>query len=171
MTLIIAHRANLSGPDDTRENSLQAIRACLDLGLDVEIDVQAIHAEALVLGHSPLRPQDVHRVPLRLVRNQRVWCHAKNLQAMHGLLAIKAKHCFLHDSDDAALASSGQLWTARYPQVLLEDGLLGGPVADSLLGRLVSVELGRPNPAFDYSKLHGICTDYPLEWQRTLSKV
>ena len=38
---IIAHRANLSGPNSKNENKLSSIKKCIDLGYDVEIDIRS----------------------------------------------------------------------------------------------------------------------------------
>ena len=39
---IIAHRANLNGPNINDENQISSINKCIDLGFDVEIDVRLV---------------------------------------------------------------------------------------------------------------------------------
>ena len=47
---IIAHRANLNGPNLNDENQISSINKCIDLGFDVEIDVRLVKGK-LYLGH------------------------------------------------------------------------------------------------------------------------
>ena len=51
---IIAHRANLSGPDEYRENRISAIEECISLGYDVEIDLRESEGQ-FYLGHDNIQ--------------------------------------------------------------------------------------------------------------------
>ena len=46
---IIAHRANLDGPNSRNENQISSINNCLDLGFDVEIDIRLLDGK-IILG-------------------------------------------------------------------------------------------------------------------------
>ncbi|NBO78762.1 MAG: hypothetical protein EBV27_03855 [Actinobacteria bacterium] len=47
---IIAHRANINGPDKDNENSPAQILRAIDSGFDVEIDVRIVDGQIL-FGH------------------------------------------------------------------------------------------------------------------------
>jgi hypothetical protein len=100
----ILHRGLKAGPDRTLENREELLRARLEEGWDVEIDVW-FHEGAWWLGH------DAPTVLLRdlaLLVHPRVWVHCKNLAA---LIQIPAEaHCFSHDLDPAVLTSWGWIW-------------------------------------------------------------
>src|SRR5687768_2355781 len=50
---ILAHRANVAGPDLATENSLGAFRAALSRGWGLEIDVRHVDAGGLYISHDP----------------------------------------------------------------------------------------------------------------------
>ena len=106
--ILIAHRGNLNGPDPLNENSLDKIKYALSEGYDAEIDVWSING-VYFLGHDgPL-----HKLNEReFLKNSKLWCHAKNLEALERLLEDNC-HCFWHQSDDFTLTSKGYIWT--YP--------------------------------------------------------
>jgi len=103
--ILISHRGNLKGPDSLKENHPDYINLAIKLEYDVEIDVW--HKENLFyLGHD--EPQ--YEVKKEYLKNERLWCHAKNLDALNQLLKIGA-HCFWHENDKATLTSKGYIWT------------------------------------------------------------
>jgi len=105
---VIAHRANVNGPCEKSENSLQAIEEALNLGFDIELDVWSIGGKLHLSHWYP----DVsgQSVPEHLLRDNRVWWHAKNLEALRDLLGISA-HVFWHEADDYTLTNRGFIWT------------------------------------------------------------
>ena len=54
---IIAHRANIAGPNQNKENSINNIFQCIDSNFDVEIDIRVIK-EKIYLGHD--KPEKVY---------------------------------------------------------------------------------------------------------------
>lgn len=60
------------------------------------------------LGHD--KPQ--YKINKKFLLNKKLWCHAKNMEALVYLKKIKANF-FWHQNDDFTLTSSGYIWT--YP--------------------------------------------------------
>lgn len=104
---LISHRGNLNGKQKENENNPLYITEALNKGFNVEIDVWNIDGQWL-LGHD--FPQ--FRINLSFLHDSRLWCHAKNLQAMSNLVENKI-HCFWHESDKTTLTTKNFLWT--YP--------------------------------------------------------
>jgi glycerophosphoryl diester phosphodiesterase len=50
---VIAHRANVDGPSPAAENSLAAIRSCLERGWSVETDIRRDPAGEFYIAHDP----------------------------------------------------------------------------------------------------------------------
>jgi len=140
---IISHRGNLTGPSYT-ENTLNSIRAALDAGFDVEVDIWR-KDDSLWLGHD--FPQ-YYFLDQDLLNDKRIWFHAKNLSALHYMSLYHPKsNFFWHQNDDYTLTSSGKIWT--YP-------------GKSICGESIIVALDhhRIDSAMQYP-IYGICTDDP----------
>ena len=105
--ILISHRGNIDGKKPLLENSPPYIEKALKKGFDVEIDVW-YHSNQWFLGHD--EPQ--HLVKSDFLTNDKLWCHAKNLQALEQLVKLGA-HCFWHQEDDYTLTSRGVIWA--YP--------------------------------------------------------
>jgi len=140
--IFIAHRGNLNGPSPL-ENRPDYLRRALDQGFDVEADVWWDGRHGFYLGHD--EPQ--YAADVGFLINPSIWCHAKNLKALHELLKIGA-HCFFHDNDDATLTSRGYVWT--YP---------GRELGEQSICVLPKIEIEEVNYG-DLTKYAGICTDY-----------
>lgn len=103
----IAHRGNLEGPNQRFENEPSYIVEALKEGFDVEVDVWLME-DKLYLGHDI--PE--YLVGLNFLKNDKFWCHCKNIEALQFLMKNNVR-CFFHDTDDATLTSDGYIWT--YP--------------------------------------------------------
>ncbi len=139
---IIAHRANLNGPDTKGENSLEAIDKCFDLGFEVELDIWLVEKKLILSHHFP--QSDEAFACDDLLANPQVWWHAKNVEAFLHLQG-QVNHLFWHQNDDFALTTSGYLWT--YP---------GQKLTEKSIQVLPEVSLQK-TPSFVF----GVCTDYP----------
>ncbi len=105
--ILISHRGNLNGKS-SYENHPEYIQEALSQDFDVEIDVWYIDGEYW-LGHdNPQYPVDKH-----YLENPKLWCHAKNIDALNIMIRNKTIHCFWHQEDDVTLTSKNYLWT--YP--------------------------------------------------------
>jgi hypothetical protein len=103
----IAHRGNLQGSNQRFENEPSYIIEALKEGFDVEVDVWLME-DRLYLGHDI--PE--YLVGLNFLKNDKFWCHCKNIEALQFLMKNNIR-CFFHDTDDATLTSDGYIWT--YP--------------------------------------------------------
>lgn len=103
----ISHRGNIKGPNQRYENHPSYVVEALKEGFDVEIDVWLIENK-LYLGHD--MPE--HLVDLNFLKNDKFWCHCKNIEALQFLMKNNVR-CFFHNTDDATLTSDGYIWT--YP--------------------------------------------------------
>ena len=103
----ISHRGNISGQNKESENRPEYIRAALEKGFEVEIDVRFKDSQ-FYLGHDFAE----YKVESSFLLNEKLWCHAKDIEAMNSLKKINA-HYFWHQDDDVTLTSKGYFWT--YP--------------------------------------------------------
>ena len=131
---LISHRGNINGKCD-EENHPDHIDMALAQGFDVEIDVWKVLDE-YYLGHD--EPQ--YKVNMKFLKNEKLWCHAKNIEALYGMNK-EGVHCFWHQTDDVTLTSKGYLWT--YPNKDLTQGSIA--------------VLPKAKPKIDVA---GICSDY-----------
>jgi len=141
--IVISHRANLEGPS-SKENSIENIYTCLARGIDVEIDVWWKDGN-FFLGHD--QPETL-LLSQKLLLEQGVWCHAKNLEAAEKLRDINA-HYFWHQEDDFTITSRGFFWT--YP---------GRKLGSNSIAVLPELDLDNEN----FHLALGVCTDYPLRY-------
>lgn len=134
--VLIAHRGNVSGRNPEKENNPLYVKSALNQGFDAEIDVW-VNDEKYYLGHD----EPVYSVEESFLANEKIWCHAKNIQALSKMLTNNKIHCFWHQSDDVTLTSNGFIWT--YP---------GKPLTEKSICVL-------PDPEEIVSKCYGICSD------------
>ena len=140
--ILISHRGNINGKDEDRENHPEYIQEALDKGYNVEIDVWDIFG-SYFLGHD--NPE--YLVKKEFLNNDKLWCHAKNIEALESMLKDNI-HCFWHQEDDVTLTSKGYMWT--YPGKKLTTNSIA-----------VLPELNNQNP----KKALGICSDYVVNYK------
>jgi len=139
---IIAHRANLNGPNISTENSIPAINIALYHGFDVEIDVWYKNNK-WYLGHD--KPK--YLINKSFLQNNKLWCHAKNLDALNLMIKNKKIHSFWHQNDDFTLTSKNYIWTYPHKET-----------TDNSVIVLINKKHKMPKKCF------GICTDFPLSY-------
>lgn len=148
--IIISHRANID--DDTQntlENSPHQIMRCLNEGFDVEIDVWRIDNQ-MFLGHDS--PQ--YKIDYNFLENKKLWCHAKNHEALMVMTHNHKINCFWHDTDKYTLTSRGFVWV--YPNVELPKNS-------------VAVMPEKTNYSIDdLKKCYAVCTDRPYYYKTLL---
>ena len=105
--ILISHRGNLVGQNKSYENNPDYILKAIQQGYEVEIDVRRVSGEWF-LGHD--KPE--YLIKEDFLKNDKLWCHAKNPQALQELLLLGVK-CFWHQEDSYTLTSNGYIWT--YP--------------------------------------------------------
>ena len=149
---IIAHRANLEGPDKYLENTISQIEKCIKLGFDVECDLRFIDGEYL-LGHD----EGIHTIDINDLKKyaDSLWIHCKNLQALEMLSQgnnQKILNFFWHQTDMYTLTSKGFIWS--FP---------GNKLSPNCVQVMPELNMEvRDIKHLDKSKIYGICTDYPI---------
>jgi hypothetical protein len=141
--ILISHRGNLNGKIPEYENNPLYIDRALGKGYDVEIDVW-FRDNIFFLGHD----YPTYRVEVDYLRNKKLWCHAKNINALNMMLDNDI-HCFWHQEDDVTLTSCGFMWT--YP---------GKQLTSKSICVLPEKNNQIPKKAF------GICSDYVVYYKR-----
>lgn len=140
--IFIAHRGNLDGPNLELENNPSYLLKALDSNFYVETDVWLIDNK-LMLGHD--KPQ--YETTIEFLENDKIFCHAKNIQALNYLITNKKIHCFFHDKDDYTITSKNLIWS--YP-------------GKQLTQNTICVMPERVNQLL--VNCYGICTDYPIKY-------
>ncbi len=141
---LISHRGNIDGPDHDMENNPSYVISAIEAGYDVEVDVWQTE-NGTFLGHDG--PQ--YLISKELLLQNKIWCHAKNIEAIVELQRIGA-HYFWHQKDDITLTSKNYIWT--YPGVPLTNNSICvmpesyGPLEKDLIG------------------IKGICSDHIVNY-------
>ena len=151
--LYIAHRGNLYGPNISCENEPSYIQNALDLGYDVEIDVW-VKEFKIYLGHD--QPQ--YEINIDFLKNNKLWCHAKNFDALNLMYENRATiHYFSHDLDSHILTSKNIIWA--YP-------------GKEINNNTVCVMPERTDDIYTEQQLkscYGICSDYVGHYKKKLT--
>lgn len=140
--LIISHRGNVTGPNSKFENQPFYIQDALAMNVDVEVDVWNID-NIWYLGHD--NPE--YPTTMNFLNNDKLWCHAKNSDALFKLKQNNVKNYFWHRNDDFTLTSSGYIWTYPNRDICSESILVINYRAN------ISEFIG-----------YGICTDYTSDF-------
>jgi hypothetical protein len=146
---IISHRGNLWGAFTPKlENSIEYINKAMLEGFDVEVDVwYNLDKESFFLGHDT----PTHHIDSSFLVDQRLWCHAKNIEAMNHLLSMGA-NCFWHENDKCTMTSKGVLWC--FPKIWSPMG--------------ITVVFDSPSKECLSRDIFGICVNDPCEWRKLL---
>lgn len=142
---LIAHRGNMCGKTKW-ENHPDYLLEALQAGFDIEVDVWIDDSQqyepynGLYLGHDT----PTYKIDVDFLKNDKIWVHAKNHQALQFLLENNV-HCFWHENDDHTLTSKGYIWT--YP---------GKPVTQ----KSVIVKLEKDSYKLFENRCSGYCSDY-----------
>lgn len=137
--LIISHRGNINGVDKSLENNPVHINNLLKSNIHVEIDVWFKDGN-ISLGHD--EPQYV--VNFEFLKQNGLWCHAKNLDALYYMIQNNIENYFWHQEDFFTLTSSKYIWT--YPTNLVTD-------------KSIIVDLSKNWKNKNYNSF-GVCVDY-----------
>lgn len=105
---LIAHRGNVLGRNEEKENSQAYLQAALDAEYDVEIDVWVTETDDIYGGHD----EPTHELQWDfLVHNSDfIWLHAKNFRALDFFTKDRGFNVFWHDGDDYTVTSRGYIW-------------------------------------------------------------
>lgn len=108
--ILISHRGNIDGKIPSKENEPFYIKDAIHLGYDVEVDVWYSN-NTFWLGHD--NPEYQIGLYFLLENADKLWCHAKNIEAIVEMKKEKTINCFWHQEDDITLTSKGYIWA--YP--------------------------------------------------------
>ena len=139
---LIAHRGLTNGPNIQIENRPDTIHKALSQGYDVEIDLWAVDNK-LYLGHD----SPTYEIPHDFLVTDRLWIHAKNLQALTYLSQTNFVY-FWHQNDDYTLTSNGYIWTYIGKELSNRSIMLLPEVHDTQLNNARNVDC------------YAICSDY-----------
>lgn len=147
----IAHRGNINGPIESRENKPTYIDLAISKGYDVEIDIWFIN-DKFFLGHD--KPQYEINIDWIDDRSHKLWIHCKNIEA----LSFFNKHdydinYFWHETDTVVLTSKRYIWAYPGKQ----------PIKNSIA---VAPEINND----DTSQCLGICSDYIKNYKNEKNK-
>ena len=104
---LISHRGNIDGRRPDLENNPDYILKAIDKGYDCEIDVWLLK-NTIYLGHDKIKKK-MFEVPFKFLKNKKLWCHAKNIEALD-LMKKNNIHCFWHEDDLVTITSKGWVW-------------------------------------------------------------
>jgi hypothetical protein len=137
--ILISHRGNINGKDPDKENNPDYIISAISKGFEVEVDVW--YDEGFYLGHDgPEYKVDTQFLDFY---SDKLWCHAKNIEAVVEMRTNSKIHYFWHQEDDITLTSQGYIWA--YPGKQPIKGSIA--VMPYIYGD-------------DVSKCIGVCSDY-----------
>ncbi len=109
--ILISHRGNINGKDESKENKPSYIVDAIRKGYNLEVDFWYDNGK-FVLGHD--EPQ--YSIPLDFIENyyRYLWIHCKNHDALSKLVEIDRGgvyfNYFWHDTDDVIITSKGYMW-------------------------------------------------------------
>lgn len=108
MTILIAHRGNITGPEPENENTMRHITRALDAGYHAEVDVWVLDKQ-IFLGHNI--PSQKVTLSTLLTMKDKLWVHAKNYEALQYLRYDF--NTFYHNDDLYTLTSHNHVWSHK----------------------------------------------------------
>jgi len=164
---IISHRANLDGPNPNTENTLDSIQKCIELEIDMELDIWYVNNK-FYLGHDS--PCIEFNPFIFDFKKSNVWFHCKTIETLDKLFTntfwyrqnyANQYTFFYHNTDAVTLTSALEFWT--YP-------------GEKLCHRSIAVMpdytsheyQGKVCKLLSTNEIKGICTDYVHEWKEKL---
>ena len=146
--ILISHRGNINGKDESKENKPSYIVDAIRKGYNVEVDFWYDNGK-FVLGHD--EPQ--YSIPIDFIENyyRYLWIHCKNHDALSKLVEIDRGgvyfNYFWHDTDDVIITSKGYMWAN--PGIYIEGSIAVMPEykKDKIEGRL------------------GVCSDFIINYE------
>lgn len=144
--ILISHRGNINGKNIPLENNPDYIKDAIHLGYDVEVDIWYSN-NTFWLGHD--NPKYQIGLYFLLENSDKLWCHAKNIEAIIEMKKEKDINCFWHQKDDITLTSKGYVWAYPGKQ----------PIKNSIA---VLPEIYQDN----LDVCRGVCSDYVENYKK-----
>lgn len=146
---IISHRGNINGINKKLENSPQYIQNALNLNFDVEIDVWHVNGY-FYLGHD----EPVYKIDVDLLKEDRLWIHTKNREALSEMQTLKDVKYFWHENDNYTFTNTGLIWA-----------LVGSKLIENCICVLPEITFNG-----NINKCYAICTDHPIKFKQKLRR-
>jgi hypothetical protein len=122
--LYISNRGNINGPDLGNENNPVYVKATLDRGYHVVVDVWIVQQkEGLQLALGELQPQ--YPVTIELLKNPKIIARVNNLTAFQ-ILLDNGVHV-VGNSRDFCLTSRGLIWTPPGSRIVTVKSVMNMP--------------------------------------------
>jgi hypothetical protein len=161
MNKLISHRANLNGPNEIKENTLESILYCLEkTNYDVEIDIRYIE-NTIQIGHD-LPSKEIlttfYFLNIFTKYKDRLWIHCKNIEAMIFFSEIKTKfNYFGHSNDEFVITSFGYIFTR--PNIINKNAVVVMPeiICDNIID--------------SHFECIAILTDYPIKYETRYNSI
>lgn len=141
--ILISHRGNIDGCDESKENSPSYIDDAIKLGFDVEVDVWNLYGD-LYLGHDS--PQYKIELEWLINRKNNLWIHTKNYKSMCSIVDTELRF-FFHEKESHTIIYNTKLFWSHN---LNEAGI------KSIIPLLSKNDIEN----FDGKKVFGICSDF-----------
>ena len=138
-----SHRGNVDCSYHQEENSQDYIQKAINLGYDVEIDVRKIN-DKLFLGHDT--PDYEVSIEWLLERNNKLWIHTKNFEALSFLIDFNLKTFYHQKENHTIINSCNLIWSHE----------LSESNEKSIIPLLSLEDINN----FDNKKVYGICSDF-----------
>lgn len=180
MTEIIAHRGLLNGPNIDKENKLDSIYECLDLGFSVEIDLWAtvlndsskkLSEPIFEFGHNygqyEVSLEDLFK--LTNLYGRKLYFHCKSTETLNIVInnwdIFQQSDFFMHNEDVAVLTKNWKIWTYPGWTGLYENSIAVLPerCEDSYNKQVISL--------MKEKKIRGVCTDFPIKYREKINEV
>lgn len=145
--IFIAHRGNIYGPTE-EENKPEYVQEALKAGFHAEVDVWLSDDDEYWLGHDV--PQ--YKVPFQFLVDNRIWCHAKDIDTFMDLAQHSQIQAFYQNDDLISLTTNGYFWCHQ--------------AAPKYGPRSIITFLGI---AGSYTNTYAICSDYCFPSQVSLN--
>lgn len=142
--LLISHRGNLSGPNESLENNPEHLEHVMQK-YSVEVDLR-VHKNKLYLGHDECQYEIKYDW---LFKNYPLlWIHCKNVEALEYCSKTVFLHYFWHNTDDYTITNKNVIWAYPGKRKVNEFTILVMPEQHWSEKEILSFEP------------YGICSDY-----------
>jgi glycerophosphoryl diester phosphodiesterase len=153
---IISHRGYLNGSDSIKENSIQSVNECIELGFDIEIDIR-LNSNNLFLGHD-IEKNNIS-VKWLIQRKDFLWIHCKSFETLNFFIKENLDlNFFWHEKDAFTITSKNFIWA--YPSK---------EIFKNTVNVLPELNLNDEEILEKQKDIFAICTDYPQKYSNLIN--
>jgi len=103
--IFISNAGNLKKRNDDLMNHPDSIKKCLDLGLNVRVDVKFLENNFFLINY-----KDKFLIETKVLEDYRVWCQAADIHTLSMLSSSLNINCFYLKKDKFTITSKGFVW-------------------------------------------------------------